>query len=320
MKGVIMASRNELVIRGNAVGLTASNYPNDSRFEQKILYLEKRATAQTGTISTTTLTSDATATEDGGTVTIGGVTYTNKTALTEAKATNTYTDASTAVAGTTITIDGITYTYSTAISATAEEPYKVLVGASPTASLANLILAIDKGATAGTNYGLGTVAHPRVSGVSSDATTAVVTYDTIGVKGNSALVSKNAAGVWTTTTALSGGLDSVANEVLIGDTASGAAHLDNIKVAIDGGTGRGTVYSTATAPHPLVTATTNGDTTQVITSRDFSIQNGDIATTDAAGHLSWTSTVMASGVSKVITPVTTTTGGGPGVSGDKNVG
>lgn len=313
-----MASRNELVIRGNAVGLTAASYPNDSKFEQKILYLEKNATAQTGTISTTTLTSSATATDNDGTLTVGGVTYTNKTALTEAKATSTYTNASAAVAGTTITIDGITYTYRTAISATVEDRYAVLIGANPTAALANLALAIDAGATAGTNYGLGTVAHPRVSSVSSDATTCVVTYDTVGVKGNSALTSEVSAGSWTGS-ALAGGLNPVANEILIGSTANGAAQLVNLKAAINGTSGAGTTYSTGTAPHPLVTAGAIAATTLVITSSDFSILNTAIPTTDVAAELSWTSTVMASGVSKVITPATTTTGGGPGVSGDKNV-
>lgn len=319
-----MSSRNELVIRGNAVGLTASSYPNDSKFEQKILWLEKRATAQTGTISTTTLTSSATATDDGGTLTIGsaaqgGVTYTNKTALTEAYATSTYTNASIAVEGETVTLDGVTYTYYDAISATAEQPYAVLVGANPTASLANLALAIDKGATAGTNYGLGTVAHPRVSSTSSDATTLVVTADKLGLIGNTYLTSENAAGSWTGS-ALAGGLDSVANEVLIGSTANGSAQLVNLKAAINGAAGAGTTYSTATAAHPLVEASTIAATTLVITSRNFSILNADIDTTDVAAELSFTTTDLTSGVSKVITPATTTTGGGPGVSGDKNVG
>lgn len=312
-----MPSRNELVIRANAVGVTVANYPNDSKLEAKILYLEKNGTAQTGTISTSTLTSNATAATSGDTVTVGGKTYTAKTALTEAKATGTYTNASTAVAGTTVTIDGITYTYQAAISSTLEQPYAVLLGANATASLANLIKAIDDSGTEGTHYGIGTDAHPRVSGVSSDATTAVVTYDVVGVKGNSALTTENSAGSWGAT-ALTGGVDPVANEVLIGNTANGAEFLDNLKVAIDNGAGEGTVYSTGTAKHTVVTAGANNDTTQVVTSRDFSVQNGDIATTVSAATLSWTSTVMASGVSKVITPATTTTGGSPGISGDKN--
>jgi len=318
-----MPSRNELVIRGRMVGLTASNYPNDSKFEQKILWLEKNASAQTGTISTTTLTSSATATDDGGTITIGsaaqgGKTYTNKTALTETKATGTYTNASTAVAGETITIDGITYTYFDAIDNTIEQPYAVLVGVNPTASLANLILAIDKGATEGTNYGMGTVAHPRISGVSSDATTAVVTYDTVGVKGNTALVSEVAAGSWDHPH-LQGGLDSVANEVLIGSTANGAAQLVNFKAALIGTTSSGTLFSSATAPHPLVTPGAINATTLVIDAKDFGILNTAIDTTDVAAELSFTGSDLGSGVTKVVADATTTTGGGPGVSGDKNI-
>jgi hypothetical protein len=313
-----MPSRNELVARAGAVGIVVANYPNDSKLEQKVLFMEKNATAQTGVISTSTLTSNATAASDGDTVTVGGRTYTAKTALTETKATGTYTNASTAVAGTTITIDGITYTYFDTISATLEQPYAVLVGANPTASLANLALAIDAGATAGTNYGLGTVAHPRVSSVSSDATTIVVAYDKVGVKGNSALTSDTAAGSWGAS-ALAGGLDPVADEVLIGSTANGAAFLDNFKAAIDNGSGQGTTYSSLCGPHEKVTATTNADTTQVVNSRDFAVMNADIATTKSAATLSWTSTVMGSGVTKTIAPVTTTYGGAAGISGDKNL-
>jgi len=312
-----MPSRNELVTRANAVGIAVASYPNDSKLEQKILFMEKNATAQTGVIATSTLTSNATAATDGDTVTVGGRTYTAKTALTETKATGTYTNASTAVAGETITIDGITYTYFDAISATLEQPYAVLVGASATESLANLALAIDAGATAGTNYGLGTVAHPRVSSVSSDATTCVVTYDKVGVIGNAALTSEVAAGSWGEVH-LEGGVDPVADEVLIGSTANGAAFLDNFKVAIDNGAGAGTVYSSNTGPHEKVTATTNSATQQVVNSRDFSILNADIPTTVSAATLSWTSTIMVNGVSKVITPATTTYGGSAGISGDKN--
>jgi len=312
-----MPSRNELVTRANAVGIVVANYPNDSKLEQKVLFAEKNATAQTGVISTTTLTSNATAATDGDVVTVAGRTYTAKTALTEAKATGTYTNASTAVAGTTITIDGITYTYFDAISSTLEQPYAVLVGANPTASLANLALAIDAGATAGTNYGLGTVAHPRVSSVSSDATTCVVAYDKVGVIGNAALTTSVSAGAWGALH-LEGGVDPVADEVLIGDTANGAAFLVNLKAAINNTTGAGTVYSSNCGPHEKVVGAAINATTLVVTSRDFAIMNGDLATTKTSVTLSWTSTVMASGVTKVITPNTTTHGGSAGISGDKN--
>lgn len=79
-----MPARNELVIRGNAVGLTASNYPNDSKFEQKILYLEKNGTTYTETLGTGTLTQSGAAT-NGDKILIGNRTYTYVTALTGAQ-------------------------------------------------------------------------------------------------------------------------------------------------------------------------------------------------------------------------------------------
>ena len=66
-----MPSRNELVIRGNAVGLTASDYPNDSKFEQKILYLEKNGTAYSATKGTGVFTIAGADVVAGDTITIG---------------------------------------------------------------------------------------------------------------------------------------------------------------------------------------------------------------------------------------------------------
>lgn len=295
-----MASRAELVNRANALGITATSYPNDSKLEQKVIWAETHSATMAGTLAAGTLTVDGDLADGDqvliGTAAQGGITYTLKTALSEVKATGTYTNASIAVEGETITIDGITYTYYDTISATAEQPYAVLVGANPTASLANLALAIDAGATAGTNYGLGTVAHPRVSSVSSDATTCVVTYDAFGVKGNSALTSENAAGSWGAT-ALAGGVDPVPNEVLLG--AAAANTLDNLKKAIDDSGTEGTHYSTGTAAHPLVTGGDNTNTTQAVTAREY-YDGEDISTTDPVDdgtHMAWGATTLASGVS-----------------------
>jgi hypothetical protein len=313
-----MPSRNELVIRAHAVGITPSNYPNDSKLEQKVLYMEKNGTTYTATLGTGVLTGTGDL-ANGDQVVIGNTTYTFRTTLTGVKATGTYTNASTAVAGTTVTIDGITYTYFDAISASAENPYGVLVGANPTASLANLIKAIDDSGTEGTHYGIGTNAHPRVSGVSSDATTAVVTYDAIGVIGNSALTSENSAGSWAST-ALTGGVDNVVNEVLRG--ANLAASLDNLKLAINNSATEGTEYSFGTKAHTQVTATTNSNTQQTVEARNAAFDNASIATTDPVDGgtaMSWGATTLASGVRGVIAVNTSTAAGSAGVSGDKNV-
>lgn len=315
-----MASRNELSIRARAVGITPANYPNDSKLEQKVLYMEKNGTTYTATLGTTTATIAGADVANGDTLTVGNRTYTFKTNLTGVKATGTYTNASTAVAGTTVTIDGITYTYQAAISSTLEQPYAVLLGANATASLANLIKAIDDSGTEGTHYGIGTDAHPRVSGVSSDATTAVVTYDTYGVKGNTALTTENSAGSWAST-ALAGGVNEVADEIKI--QVSAAVTLDVLKDVINGtalvGTA-GTDWSTLTTAHTQVTATTNANTTQVIESRNSAFDNASIATVvTGSGNIAVTGATMGSGVRGVIAVNGTTTDGGAGVSGDKNL-
>lgn len=47
-----MPSRAELELRAAAVNVTAANYPNDSKLEQKVIYEEKVMTAKAGTGTT----------------------------------------------------------------------------------------------------------------------------------------------------------------------------------------------------------------------------------------------------------------------------
>lgn len=113
-----MASRNELLEHAASLGFDGTTIPNDSKLEQKILYLLKNRTAFTGTSGTGVLTSDNTNVSDGDTVTIGTQTYTFKTALTSP-----------------------------------DTAYEVLIGASADASLLNLARCINmSGGTAGTDY------------------------------------------------------------------------------------------------------------------------------------------------------------------------
>lgn len=135
-----MPSRAELNSRGRNVGLNPANYPNDSAFEQEVLYAEKNATTVTGALATGTLTSDATAPSNNDTVTIGSRTYTYKTTLSTGPA----------VAN------------------------EVLIGANAAAALANLKKAINDSGTQGTEYSYGTSAHPDVTAGTLTATTLAV--------------------------------------------------------------------------------------------------------------------------------------------------
>jgi len=103
------------------------SYTQDTLFtkNQMLAYFGASVSAALGTPAGTTLTSDTTAPADGATIVIGNVTYTAKTTLTGA-------------------------------------PYEVFINTTAAAFLANLKKAINGTGTAGTDYGVGTVAHPQV--------------------------------------------------------------------------------------------------------------------------------------------------------------
>lgn len=323
-----MASRNELVIRGNAVGLTASSYPNDSKFEQKILYLEKNGTAYTETLGTGTLTQSGPAAA-GDQITVGDRTYTYRAALTGVKATSTLTNATSFSDGETITVDGVCYTFKTTLG---NEPRQIAIGANVAASLDNMKQAINQGDTAfptaptnegqGTNWSTPTVRHPRVTATTNANTTQIVAANDFGTAPNSYETTETCAtGSWTGTT-LSGGVANVADEILL--TGVAATELDYLKDAINNGavaTTEGVGYSVGTYANRLVTATTNGASTQVVAARNAAVDNASIATTDpvdGGSVFSWAAATLGSGVRGVTAANTTTSAGSAGVSGDKN--
>lgn len=90
----------------------------------------------------------------------------------------------TIAAGNTVTIAGVRYTYVAALSAPAV-PYEVLVGLTDSDSLDNLVAAITAGVGAGTTYGTGTVANPRVTAAAGAGDTVDVTALSTGPNGNS---------------------------------------------------------------------------------------------------------------------------------------
>ena len=313
-----MPSRAELVLRADVLGLDPDTYPNDSKLEQKVLYLEKNASTMAGTLATAVLTSDDTDMDAADEITIGDVTYTFVAALSEAKATAELTSDATNVAeGETVTIEGVTYTF----RATPVNPYDVDIGSNAATSLDNLKSAINDSGTEGTTYGTGTAAHPLVTATTNTNTVQTIQAKKFGTYAHSFLLAETSGHLsWGAAVMGSGGgnevagVDPIPNEVLIG--AGHEAGLDNLKVAVNGDTGEGTVYSTGTVAHPQVTATTNTDTAQTFVARDMAVGE-DIATVDNdPDHLSFAATTMASGVADQNAVDATAKAQ---VSGDKNV-
>ncbi len=139
-------NRAFLNLVARAVNLDASSYVNDSKLEQAVIYALKN-TAGDAVKAEGTLTSTGTAPANNDTVTIGGYTYTFKTALTGAA-------------------------------------FEVLIGASAAAALDNLKSAINATAGAGTTYGTGTYAHPDVTATTNTDTTQLVVARLAGTAGN----------------------------------------------------------------------------------------------------------------------------------------
>jgi len=131
-----MPSRNELNLRARVVGLDPSTIYNDSKLEQKVLWLEKNATTFAGTDGAQTLTT-----------------------------TGVFSDAET------VTVGDRVYTMKTTLGTTAGQ---VLIGAAATNSLDNLKAAINGTGTAGTDYTANTGVHITVTAGTKTASTLVV--------------------------------------------------------------------------------------------------------------------------------------------------
>lgn len=246
-----------------------------------------------------TLTSDATAPSDAETVQIGSTIYTYKTALTEVSAAQTLTSDATAPSdGDTVTIDTVTYTFKTALTIP-NVAYEVLIGASAAAALDNIKSAVNLTDNTGTVYSANTLIHPTVTATTNTNTTQVFAAKVPGTAGNAIATTEASSHLSFGAATLAGGIEPVANQVLIG--ASAAVALDNLGFAINanGGTGNfggaGIEFSTGTVAHPKVVATTNTNTTQVVQAKQPGSLGNTIATLETSAHLSWGAVVLASG-------------------------
>lgn len=107
------------------------------------------------------------------------------------KATGILTLALNVVADQTVTIGEVTYTFKAAPIATANE---VKVGANASASVDNLIAAINRAAGAGDLYGSGTVQHPSVVAAAGAGDTMVITAKAVGDGGNAIATTETLVG------------------------------------------------------------------------------------------------------------------------------
>lgn len=235
-----------------------------------------------------------------------------------------FTSSGAVVDGETITIGTTVYT----AKAIPAAPYDVAMGADAESFLANLKNAIN-GSGAGAY--VGTAAHPNVVAVASDATTLTVRGRVPGTSLNATATTETFTnGSWADTTLGGGtgasdagvttgaatvtigsitytvvdelseayGADAIAYQVKKG--ANEAAMLDNLKLAINGGSGEGTLYSTGTVAHPYVIATTNSDTVQKIIARSVgnaaatAVVNA-LATTETMANTAWADTTFGGG-------------------------
>jgi len=177
-------------------------------------------------------------------------------------------------AGSTVAVGGKTYTFVAALS-TIPTANEVLGGGTTgtgveATALANLVLAVNQGTGAGTNYGLGTTQNTQVSAGASTGTTVTFTADNAGTTGNTISGVSTGAGSFATLdftggvnagaapAAAAGDSVTVGNQtynfvaalttptanqiqVLVGSTE--AASLNNLVNAVNGGSGSGETYA-----------------------------------------------------------------------------
>lgn len=180
-----MPSRQELNLRAYAMGFDPSTIPNDSKLEQKVLFLEKNQTA---------------------------------VAVTATAPTTTLTLSGNAVAAETITIGGVTYTFRASVTNTV--PNEIKIGAAATNTLDNIKDAVNctaSVAVVGTDYSSSTKRNPLVTAGAKNSTTIVFTTTDTNIGGSTATTETMTNGSWTSTTMSAGTLGAA----VVSDTNTG---------------------------------------------------------------------------------------------------
>ncbi len=186
----------------------------------------------------------------------------------------------------TVTIDGKVYTFDDTTLDNIDG--HVLIGATASDSLDNLIAAITLGAGSGTLYAAATTLHPTVTASAGAGDTMDALVKLKGTAGNSIVVLTNVTlGSWGATP-MSGGLSltNVDGNVFIGDLGPDGA-IANLVAAIVLGAGSGTAYAAAMTLHPTVTAAEGALVTMDATAKDQGVGGNTIVTTTDIAAASW---------------------------------
>jgi flagellin len=250
-------------------------------------------------------------------------------------ATESFTGATLAggTAGGTVAVGGKTYTFVTALSLTPTA--NEVLGGTETNQLANLALAVNQGTGEGTNYGAGTTQNANVTAGTPSGTALTFTASTAGTAGNfitgvsstgsfGTLDFAGGANAGTAPIATAGdtvtvggttytfvnalSATAVANQVLVEATDAGS--LANLANAVNGGTGSGATYSSNTVANTNVTAAT-GSTAAGLDTITFSAITKGLAgntiasTTTGSGNNTFAGTQFTGGAAGSINDLLT---------------
>jgi len=179
----------------------------------------------------------------------------------------------------------------------------VLIGANAEACIDNLVYAVTADSEqAGTKFGTGTTANTSATAVKASSSTMTVTASTAGEAGNLVATTETSTNCSFGGTTLSGGEDAqVANDVLIGVSAE--ASIENLVLAVTGGSGAGTNYGTGTTANTLVTAVKASASTMTCSALQKGISGNLITISQSGTNTSWAggATTLSGGVDGTIT-------------------
>lgn len=178
--------------------------------------------------------------------------------------------------GDTVILGNTTYIFKTALSTEPTVANEILIEATVTLTIDNLVSAVTGGAGEGTKYSVDTVSQGAATGSKASADTFLMTYNSVGYLGNQ----YDTLGTLTHATwgdkTLVGGIDAeAANDIFMDTNAEGS--IDNLVLAIMGTGVAGTNYGTGTVAHTLVNAVKKDADEMTVTAKTKGVAGNAIA-------------------------------------------